>query len=173
MPEPFAGALYRGITHRSPVGERSVPRMVAEVQDVFGPHAPEGMSASTWRRLRRDPGRNIKPATLDALRAAQRRVRLGVIREQRLRQPRPGIVVQADVVISNDDRGIVRTFRVGELPDPPNGYGPPISGMLNDVLDAWLLGDDPAAEQRFMDPIQASLGTPAVYFREIEEIRLG
>lgn len=148
--------------------------MVAEVQRVYGAMPPEGLSASTWLRLRRDPERRVKPTTVDALRAAQRRVRLAAGRERRLRQPRPGIVVEADVVISNDDRGIVRTFRVGELPDPPSArYGPPISGMLNDVLDAWLLGDDEAAEQRFMEPIQASLGTPAVYFREIDQIRLG
>ena len=167
----FTEHLYRGITGRAPDTEaRSVADMVNELRATLGAHPPAGVSRSTWGRLRRDPGRRVTPRIQDALRLAQRRARLSAGRERRLRAPRPGIRYRGWVKISQDAR--FRTFKIGELTDPSPPAPPIIAGMLGPVLDAWLLGNDDAAEQRFMGPIEARMGG-SVYFWDIEYLRLG
>lgn len=165
-------ALYRAITRgRSPATEgRSLTSMVHEVQRTYGTKPPPGIGEHTWRRMRNQPGWKFKPASVNALRAAQRRVRLAPGREARLRVPRPPIEVYADVKISE---GITtRWLHVGRWPDPPHGYGPPITGMLRGVLDAWLAGDDGAAADRFMAPISNNIGTPVVIL-DVHDMKLG
>lgn len=148
--------------------------MVHELQHAHGTSAPPGVSERTWRRLRADPARQVANATRQALRSAQRRSRLSATRERKLRAPRPGIQVKADVEISNGTKH--RWLHVGRWPDPPPGYGEPITGMLNPVLDAWLRGDDEGAARAFMTPISDQIianGGTAVGVSNVVELRLG
>lgn len=177
MSDDLPTALYRAITGgRTPRTEGgSVASMVDELQRAHGTHAPAGVSERTWRRLRADPVRSVANATRKALRGAQRRARLTAAREAKLRKPRPGIEIKADVLISNTPQK-QRWLHVGKWPDPPPGYGAPITGMMNDVLDAWLGGDDAGAVRAFMTPISEQIlgpGKTDVEISNITQMRLG
>jgi hypothetical protein len=165
--------LYRGITARyvRKTEGRSVAGMIHDLR-ALGTTPPAGVSGRTWRRLRAEPDRNVTPATFNALRAAQRRLRLTGRREAILRSPRPGIEIKADVLVSSVlQKG--RTLHVGTWPDSDIPGHPPITGMLGPVLDAWLAGDDDAAADALIRPASAGMGGHGVKLDNVEFVRLG
>jgi hypothetical protein len=165
-------ALYKGITHRARATEgRSVAGMVRELERTHGTRPPEGISADTWRRLRKDPGRRIADLTRAVLWAAQRRARLTAAREKTLRSPWPKIEVRADVQFSN---GIQydRWLHVGTWRDTPGRGAPYLDGMLRRVLDAWLAGGDDEASARFLAPIRHHLNHDVILL-DVHEVVLG
>lgn len=100
-----------------------------------------------------------------ALIRALRRARLSRTREKFLRGS-PHIVVRSEVKVSSDIRQ--RTMLVSGWPDPEDG--PPITGMMRPVLDAWLQGHDITAADRFLAPIDGGVDGDMT-FLNVKEIR--
>lgn len=150
-------ALYRAITtHGSKMdSEKNLGRTLAELERAYGSASAAARQLDiprrTWRRWKAGEG-TPKPDRLGVLKSAIRRVRLSATRERFLRG-HPHIVVDAYVRISSDERP--RKMLISGWPDRPGR--PPITGMMNDVLDQWLQGRDMAAADAFVAPIDGGV----------------
>lgn len=168
-------ALYRAITRgRSPATEGgSVASMVAEVYRALGVHGPPGISASTWRDLRAKPERRRTPATIRALRLAQRRARLSPAREAKLRTPRPTptpFVIKGKVWISASAE--IRELRIHTWEDDDDFHGTePLNGLMDRMIGDWLAGEDAGMVDRLDTALSDHLGTTA-HIGEVTSVKL-
>lgn len=163
-------ALYRAITSRGNKldSENDLPRLLAELEGAYGSTAAAARALDiprrTWRRWKDGDG-TPKPDRIGVLRRAQRRLRLTRTREKFLRG-KPQIAVRAVVQVSSDIRE--RKLLISGWPDRPGK--PPITGMMNDVLDAWLDGRDIAAQEAFRAPIEGGVDGD-LRFHSVDQIR--
>lgn len=150
-------ALYRAITtHGQKMdSEKDVRRTLAELGRAYGSESAAARALDiprrTWRRWAAGET-TPPPARFAPIKQAGRRVRLSATRERFLRG-RPHIVVDALVRVSSDERP--RKMLISGWPD--RAGRPPITGMMNDVLDAWLQGRDMAAADAFVAPIDGGV----------------
>lgn len=161
-------ALVRALTGRSPRNDRTtVPGMVGYLKGKYGTTPPPGLKEHTWRRLRGNPRRRMAASTREAIRSAYQRSRLPQTRAARLRQP-GGVPVRisATIRISDDERE--RTIDVDGWPDD----NPPISSLVEELLDAFEAGDQDAMVDAFTDPMEAVVGT-TIHFSDVEWITIG
>lgn len=93
-------ALHHAYT--LPTGSESSESVIQEVRRTYPVSPPPGVSGRTWRRLRADPGRKVLPRIRDALRAAQRDLRAGAVRQRIGRGAR--ITVTGWVRVSEEER---------------------------------------------------------------------
>lgn len=147
-----ADALYRAITGGLDRADesKSLPERLADIVKHAGSWkaaaALVGVSDSTLRKWRRGAsgGRGIakpKAASLKAVARAQRRARLSPAREAYLRGKAWVQVFEfgGEVTISSDTRG--RSLGPDDIDEQ--------SVSLDDVVDAYLAGDDEAAVEAF------------------------
>lgn len=129
--------------------------MVTELRRTYPTKPPPGVSDRTWRRLRADPARGAAKGTLDALRAAQRAVRVSPARTRLLRGT-PIIGVHAVVRVSSDerDRKILLSSWLNTGSAVSAGDA---TGLMRDVLEDWLAGRDDAASDRFRAAMESGL----------------
>lgn len=164
-------ALYRAINSRGRKldSELNVRGTLAELEAAYGSTAAAARALDiprrTWRRWKDGEG-TPKPDRLGVLQRGLRRVRLTATRERFLRGS-PQIVVRALVQVSSDVRE--RRLLISGWPDRPGK--PPITGMMNDVLDAWLDGRDIAASEAFTAPIEGGVDGDLT-FLDVHQIRL-
>lgn len=151
-------ALYRAITSRGRKLDSEltdVRSTLAEIEAAYGGPGKAagalGIPGRTWRRWK--AGNNAPtPDRARVLQRALRRIRLTRTREKFLRG-NPHIAVRAVVQVSSDIRE--RRLLISGWPDRPGK--PPITGMMNDVLDAWLDGRDITAADAFTAPIEGGV----------------
>lgn len=159
--------LYRALTGgRSPRTEGlSVAAMVGEVERFAGSGRAAarlaGVPESTWRGLRAGRVASPKEPTVNALRRAQRRVRLSRGREARIRNGAP-FGVRGTVVVSSDVRP--------ERPLVISGWKAWDAMAAGSMLDKWLQGDDAGAEQVIRDAIAQEV--PGMRVEQTDEVRV-
>lgn len=164
-------ALYRAINSRGNKLDSElvdVPRTLAALEAAHGgpgrAAAALGIPGRTWRRWKSGANAPTRDR-VGVLQRAERRLRLTRTREKFLRG-NPQIAVRAVVQVSSDIRE--RKLLISGWPDRPGK--PPITGMMNDVLDAWLDGRDIAASDAFTAPIEGGVDGD-LRFHDVSQIR--
>lgn len=142
-------AIYKGLTGRLPTGEkRPLVLRMDEMERLLGSRRAAreaaGVSQRTWERWRSGAQRP-SAAKLSALRLAQRRARLNVVKEQHIRgrgwhAAPAGLTIKGRFQVSSE-KSRERTINPGPFM-PPMVPGPDVFGPM---IDAYLRGDDQAA----------------------------
>lgn len=153
-------SLYRALTHRSPASERRplaqrLQALERQHGSVRAAAADAGVSESTWRRWRKGQS-TPKPENERKVNRAQRRAAMPEGRRRRFLSSvgrggaGGGLTVTGWVTVSKDTR--YRTLNLGAHLGP---------GRLDDLLDAFLTGDDDVVFVVIQDLVSEYMGYPA------------